>query len=188
MDDQREGPYTSEDDFGYEIGPDDIREYEARKKAEMNEYDDYSRRIDDYNRNDEESKEFKLLQGILNTLDGNLNSLKGKCTKKPDIAAVITIAECMQKDLDQILKMKDTHEGKMFIVDLFVSISSYDAFDVLVFLFACLCMHKGFQLSSNWWFSDLLDRRSKSSYVVVSSLQLSIITTLISGLFGFYSI
>lgn len=83
MDNQRERLYTNEDEFDYEINP---MIYEstckAWKKAKMNQNDDYSQCVNDYNRNEDKWKEFKLINGILNNFDGKLNSIKGKYIEK----------------------------------------------------------------------------------------------------------
>uniref|UniRef100_M1D404 Uncharacterized protein n=1 Tax=Solanum tuberosum TaxID=4113 RepID=M1D404_SOLTU len=76
-----------------EIGQDDL----SRKKSKQ------------YHRNDDESKEGKLLRGILNNLEFKLNLLKSRCTTKFD-PTVFGVAESMKKNLGEILKMKDTHE------------------------------------------------------------------------------
>ncbi|XP_049386816.1 uncharacterized protein LOC125851061 isoform X1 [Solanum stenotomum] len=76
-----------------EIGQDDL----SRKRSKQ------------YHRNDDESKEGKLLRGILNNLEFKLNLLKARCTTKFD-PTVFGVAESMKKNLGEILKMKDTHE------------------------------------------------------------------------------
>ncbi|MCD9638451.1 hypothetical protein HAX54_022448 [Datura stramonium] len=86
------------DDFGYEIAADDIRE--------LSESDNMVTR--------ESSKEYRnddaILREMLNNLDCKLNLLEARCTK-PD-ASFFAAAESMQKMLDEILKMKDPHQQR----------------------------------------------------------------------------
>lgn len=94
--------YQNDDDFGYEIGQDDLRELSRKNSSQ-------------YHQNDDESNECKLFRDILNKLDYKLNLLKAKCTAKPD-ATVFAVAESMRNKLDEFLEMKDAYQRREGII------------------------------------------------------------------------
>ncbi|KAM3237823.1 putative protein isoform X1 [Capsicum annuum] len=107
-----------DDDFGYEIGQDDLRE----KSKQYRNYDDFfyeigydfsSKSSKQYYRNDddESEEECKILRDVLNKLDCKLSLLKSVKWTKPN-ATLFDAAESMKEMLDEILKMKDAYDKR----------------------------------------------------------------------------